>query len=66
MAKKSWLSCGTATLFSLSVMGDSPFLGKENNYFELNLVSGEKAKKTTEIKVLILDFKYINKTLFRS
>jgi hypothetical protein len=31
-------------------MGDSPFLGKENNYFELNLVSGEKAKKTTENK----------------
>ncbi|MFT4806462.1 MAG: hypothetical protein ACI9YE_003696 [Psychroserpens sp.] len=54
MAKKSWLSCGTVTLFSLSVMGDSPFLGKENNYFELNLVSGEKAK--LKIKVSMLDF----------
>jgi hypothetical protein len=31
-------------------MGNSPFLGKENNYFELNLVCGEKAKKTTENK----------------
>jgi hypothetical protein len=26
------------------------FLGKENNYSGLNLVSGEKAKRTTEHK----------------
>jgi hypothetical protein len=42
-------------------MGNSPFFGKENNYFELNMVSGEKAKGQLKIKVLMLDLQNIKK-----
>ncbi|MFT7073718.1 MAG: hypothetical protein ACJAX3_002717 [Patiriisocius sp.] len=42
-------------------MGNSPFFGKENNYSELNLVCGEKAKGQLKIKVLMLDLQNIKK-----
>ncbi|MGK0448900.1 MAG: hypothetical protein ACJA2M_002701, partial [Polaribacter sp.] len=35
---------------------NSPLFGKENNYSELNLVSGEKAKRSTERKSIIAGF----------
>ncbi|MGK0377984.1 MAG: hypothetical protein ACJA1Z_001796 [Patiriisocius sp.] len=43
----------------------SPYFRKENNYSELNLVCGEKAKGQLKIKVLILVFRRLKKTLLK-
>jgi hypothetical protein len=66
MLPKSLYSKGGRESIAPNVIRNSPFFGKENNYFELNLVSGEKAKGQLKIKVLMIDFQNIKKTLVRT
>jgi hypothetical protein len=48
-SSKNALKC-IKTHITQNITCNSPFFGKENNYSELNLVCGEKAKRTTENK----------------